>query len=158
LFDLLIAAQSWHWVDPRRGATKAAAVLRPAGRVGLFWNVASHQPEIQAAFDETYRRLGLEIDQHSIVLGRGSDDRFPRAADGLRDSGAFVSIERREYRWVKQYSKASWLDHLPTHSDHRTLPPDQLASLLEHIGAVIGERGATFPVTYRTVLVTAERA
>ena len=31
-FDAVIAAQSWHWVDPVDGAAKAARVLRPGGR------------------------------------------------------------------------------------------------------------------------------
>lgn len=156
-FDLVIAAQSWHWVDPIRGATRSAQVLRPDGRVGLFWNVARHEPVIQVAFDEQYRQLGLDIEGHSIVLGRGTDDRFPRAADGLRRAGMFERLEQREYQWSKEYTTASWLDHLPTHSDHATLPPDTLAALLENIGAVIDQHGGAFPVTYRTVLVTAVR-
>ncbi len=156
-FDLLIAAQSWHWVDPTRGAERAAAVLRSAGRIGLFWNVAHHQPDMQSALDDEYRRLGLDIDQHSVVLGRGSDDRFPRTLDGLRRAGAFVSIEQREFHWLKKYTARTWLDHLPTHSDHQTLPLDQLSELLANIGAAIDQRGGTLTVDYRTVLVTAVR-
>jgi len=37
-FDAVIAAQAWHWVDPVAGAAKAAAVLRPGGRLAVFWN------------------------------------------------------------------------------------------------------------------------
>ena len=37
-FDLVIAAQAWHWIHPQRGASKAAAVLRPGGRFAAFWN------------------------------------------------------------------------------------------------------------------------
>jgi len=151
-FDLLIAAQSWHWVDPTRGAERAATVLRPAGRIGLFWNVANHQPDMRSALDDEYRRLGLDIDQHSVVLGRGSDDRFPRALDGLRRAGAFASIEQREFHWVKEYTKATWLDHLPTHSDHQTLPLEQLSALLANLGEAIDQQGGTLTVDYRTVL------
>jgi len=156
-FDLLIAAQSWHWVDPTRGAEGAATVLRPAGRIGLFWNVANHQPDMRSALDDEYRRLGLDIDQHSVVLGRGSDDRFPRALDGLRRAGAFASIEQREFHWVKEYTKATWLDHLPTHSDHQTLPLEQLSALLANLGEAIDQQGGTLTVDYRTVLITAVR-
>jgi SAM-dependent methyltransferase len=154
-FDLLIAAQSWHWVDPTLGAAQAAAVLRPAGRIGLFWNVANHQPDMRSALDDQYRQLDLDIDQHSVVLGRGSGDRFPRAIDGLRRAGLFTSIEQREFHWVKEYSKAAWLDHLPTHSDHQTLPSDQLSSLLANIGGAIDQHGGALTVDYRTVLITA---
>src|SRR5689334_7216277 len=37
-FDVVVAGQTWHWVDPLAGATKAASVLRPGGRLALFWN------------------------------------------------------------------------------------------------------------------------
>src|SRR3954451_10056897 len=29
VFDRVVAAQAWHWVDPERGARPAAAALRP---------------------------------------------------------------------------------------------------------------------------------
>src|SRR6201995_3161016 len=32
-FDTVVAAQSWHWVDLVAGAAKAAAALRPGGRL-----------------------------------------------------------------------------------------------------------------------------
>jgi SAM-dependent methyltransferase len=157
-FDLVISAQAWHWVDPGAGALKVASVLRPSGRVGLFWNVARHEPSIQSAFDEQYRLLGLELDQHSVVLGRGGDDRFPLALEGLRRAGDFHDVERREYHWQKRYTTAAWTDHLPTHSDHASLPEDRLAALLERIGKVIDDGGGSFEVTYRTVLVTGVRS
>ncbi len=37
-FDAVIAGQAWHWVDPVAGAAKAAQVLRPVGRLAVFWN------------------------------------------------------------------------------------------------------------------------
>ena len=38
-FDAVVAGQTWHWVDPVAGAAKAAEVLRPGGRLAVFWNV-----------------------------------------------------------------------------------------------------------------------
>ena len=38
-FDAVVAAQTWHWIDPVAGAAKAFAVLRPGGLLALFWNV-----------------------------------------------------------------------------------------------------------------------
>ncbi|MER7004377.1 class I SAM-dependent methyltransferase [Dactylosporangium sp. NPDC000555] len=40
-FDALVAGQAWHWVNPVAGAAKTAAVLRPGGRLALFWNARS---------------------------------------------------------------------------------------------------------------------
>ena len=41
VFDLAICGQAWHWIDPVAGAQKAAGVLAPGGRLGLFWNFGS---------------------------------------------------------------------------------------------------------------------
>ncbi|MFG2003817.1 class I SAM-dependent methyltransferase [Spirillospora sp. NPDC048911] len=43
-FDAVIAGQSWHWVDPVAGAAKAAEVLRPGGRLAVFWNAGDPSP------------------------------------------------------------------------------------------------------------------
>jgi hypothetical protein len=57
MFDAVIAGQTWHWIDPVAGAVKAAQVLRPGGRLALFWNVGQSAPEIAAAFAEVYRSI-----------------------------------------------------------------------------------------------------
>ena len=38
VFDAVVAGQTWHWVDPVAGTAKAAQVLRPRGRLAVFWN------------------------------------------------------------------------------------------------------------------------
>jgi SAM-dependent methyltransferase len=45
-FDAVIAGQAWHWVDPVAGAAKAAQVLRPGGRLAVFWNMDQPPPEV----------------------------------------------------------------------------------------------------------------
>jgi SAM-dependent methyltransferase len=156
-FDLLLSGQAWHWVDPRVGAAKAAEVVVAGGRVGLFWNCGRHQAAIQTAFDAAYRRVGCEVDAHSVVLGHMGEDRFELASEGLEQSAKFGPVRRRSYGWDKVYSRAEWLDQLPTHSDHRTLPPAQLAELLDTIGRVIDSFGGSFSMHYDAVLLTAVR-
>ena len=56
-FDLIIAGQTWHWVDPVLGASKAADSLRPGGRIALFWNVMSYSPEFAEGIAAVYQRV-----------------------------------------------------------------------------------------------------
>jgi SAM-dependent methyltransferase len=157
LFDLLISGQAWHWVDPVAGAAKAAEALRAGGRIALFWNWASHQPDAQAALDDVYARLGPGVDARSILLGGPKDERFGTAGTGLSNSAAFEQIERHTYPWERRYTRDEWLDQLPTHSDHRTLPRERLDALTAGVGAVIDQLGGDLVVHYDTVLVTATR-
>src|SRR5512146_3155993 len=55
-FDTIVAGQAWHWVDPVAGAARAAAALRPGGRLAVFWNVFQPPAELGQAFAETYRQ------------------------------------------------------------------------------------------------------
>ena len=56
-FDAVVAGQAWHWVDPVAGAAKAAEVLRPGGRLAVFWNVFQPPPDLAEAFAAVYRRV-----------------------------------------------------------------------------------------------------
>src|SRR5580658_9712923 len=56
-FDAVIAGQAWHWVDMTAGAAKAAAVLRPGGRLAVFWNAFDPPAELREAFGAVYQRV-----------------------------------------------------------------------------------------------------
>jgi SAM-dependent methyltransferase len=80
-FDLLTAAQSWHWVHPVDGPAKAAAVLRSGGRFAAFWNSYSHSPAARAALTAAYERHAPHLVAWSVTLGTiKADD--PLANDG----------------------------------------------------------------------------
>ena len=56
-FDAVIAAQAWHWVEPVAGTAKAVAVLRPGGRLAVFWNAFDPPEDLREAFGEVFRRV-----------------------------------------------------------------------------------------------------
>jgi SAM-dependent methyltransferase len=58
-FDAVIAGQAWHWVNMTAGAAKAAAVLRPSGRLAVFWNAFDPPAELREAFGAVYQWRGL---------------------------------------------------------------------------------------------------
>ncbi|MGH2887549.1 MAG: class I SAM-dependent methyltransferase, partial [Solirubrobacteraceae bacterium] len=56
-FDAVVSGQSWHWIDPVAGATKASRALAADGRLAVFWNVGRPSPDVAEAFGEVYRRV-----------------------------------------------------------------------------------------------------
>jgi SAM-dependent methyltransferase len=157
-FDLVVSGQAWHWVDPELGAAKAATVLRSGGMLAAFWNSGRPPQSVAAAFDEIYARIAPGIDGHSVVLGHGTGDRFDVAVDGIDRTGLFEPVTRATYTWAKRYTREEWVDHLPTHSDHQTLPTSQLDQLLGAVGDAIDEQGGSFTMAYDTVVISASRA
>ena len=52
-FDVLVAASSWHWVDPSIGWRRAHDVLRPGGWMALLGNVVVRRPGEPEVYAET---------------------------------------------------------------------------------------------------------
>jgi SAM-dependent methyltransferase len=159
-FDAVVAGQAWHWVDPVAGAAKAAQVLRPVGRLAVFWNVDQPPPEVADAFAAVYQRMLPDSPFHlqptRQALG-GYRVLFARAADGIRRVGGFSDPEQWRFDWERSYTREEWLDQLPTSGALTRLPSDKLAEVLEGVGAAIDAMGGSFTMPSATVAVTAAR-
>ena len=142
-FDLIVSGQAWHWVDPVVGRAKADSLLREGGRFAAFWNASQHEPDVQQAFVEIYRRHVPELAEHASALGRIPSEWNVPSGDELRT-----------YDWSRTYTRDEWLDQLPTHSDHRLLGASTRDALLADIGAAIDGFGGTITVHYRTAVLT----
>lgn len=158
LFSLAICAQAWHWLEPGRTLAKLGSMLNPGGRVALFWNKGSHDLEFQVLLDRVYARHAPGLDSYSILLGLPIEDRINAARQSLSASSHFNVHEVVRYPWEKRYTRDEWLDHLPTHSDHRTLPESQRKALLDDIGNLIDASGGTVILHYTTWLLSATLA
>ncbi len=156
-FDLLTAGQSWHWVDPLRGAAKAATVLRPGGRIGLFWNQAHPDPSVRPALDAAYARHAPELNRQSVLLGRRDPSLYESCAASLRATSAFEDVSVVVFGHDVDYALDEWIDLSVTHSDHRTLAPDRLNGLLADLRTEIEGAGGRVPVHYEATLVTGVR-
>lgn len=156
-FDAVLAAQTWHWVDPVAGPVRAARVLRPGGRLAVFWNVFRPAPGIAEAFTAVYRRVVPDLPRnpwaHSPLEAYSSI--FDAVAAGIARTEAFDATEQWQVDWERRYSRDEWLDQVPTHGDSSQLSPDTLAELLAGIGAVIDAAGGSFAMGYAAVAVTA---
>ena len=154
-FDLLTSAQAWHWVDPLIGAQKSASVLRPGGRLALFWNHLHHEPQVLAALAPVYERVAPAIAANTMALGVLPDSERGRDTAALGATGRFGDIEARAYAWQRSFTRAEWLDYLRTCSDHAMLPEATLEALLDAVGAAIDGLGGAIAVPYSTILITA---
>ncbi|GAA2136074.1 class I SAM-dependent methyltransferase [Glycomyces algeriensis] len=160
VFDTVVAAQTWHWIDPVAGAVKAAEVLAANGRIALCWNVFQPPPAIAAMFSEVSR--GILPDSIPDVWKRPAMEGYGmlarRAEDGIRESGAFTEPEQWRFDWQRTYTTAGWLDQLPTSGGFARIPPDQVDRLLAKTGAAIDALGGAFVMEYSTMVVTAAKA
>jgi SAM-dependent methyltransferase len=159
-FDAVIAAQAWHWVDPIAGAAKAAAVLRPGGRLAVFWNAFGFPLPLREAFGTVYQRAvpGSPLGR---FFARPAVDAYltmgGTAASGMRSAGGFGQPEQWRFEWERPYTRDEWLDVVPTLGGQSQHPPAVLSELLAGLGAAIDAAGGSFMMAYTTVAVTASR-
>jgi SAM-dependent methyltransferase len=156
-FDLLTAGQAWHWVDPDLGAVKAGVVLRPGGRIGLFWNQANPDPSVRPLLEAAYARHAPELGRRSVLMGQRDPSLYESIAQSLRRSELFDRVELALFGHDVDYSSAVWVELAATHSDHHVLPPAQLAALLDEVRTEVDRTGARVPVHYEVTLVTGVR-
>jgi len=156
-FDLLTAGQAWHWVHPDRGTAKAAEVLRPTGRIGLFWNQANPHPSVRPVLEEVYARHAPEIGEHSVLMGQRDASLYQSAAESLRRTKEFDEVTVKLFGHDIIYSASEWVELAASHSDHHTLPDEQLTALLSDMRLRVDETGGHVPVHYEVTLVTGIR-
>ncbi|MCK9922006.1 class I SAM-dependent methyltransferase [Frankia sp. AgPm24] len=161
-FDVLVAASSWHWVDPSIGWRRAHEVLRPGGWMALLGHIVVRrlgEPEVYAETADLHERLspGNPDWGHPPL----EDDVRTTEGWGLaHDPGAmFGPTTVRWYPTVQWFDGAGFADLLRTHSIYRKLDHDVRETLLDAIAERIRTRmGDRAPRRYLTVLRAAQRA
>jgi len=160
-FDAVVAAQSWHWVDPVAGAVKAARVLRPAGRLAIFGHVYEPPAEVAAAFAAAYRRVVPDAPLPTPPARRPLDAYlagYAKVADAIRRTGCFTEPEQWRFDRERAYPRDRWLELLATTGGLTPLPREQAARILDAVGAAIDAMGGGFTMVFTTLATTAVRA
>ena len=139
-FDVVASAQAWHWVDQDIGPARAASALRQGGRLALISN-GYERGEVRDELSTVYREHAPQLIAKTFVLGRPALSLREAHAGPIEACGRLGPVEDRSFTWEHTYTRDEWLDQLPTHSDHRTLPSDVLRRLLAGIGDVIDANG-----------------
>ncbi len=152
-FDLVYAAQAWHWVRGDDRYARAASALRPGGTIALFWNKGREHDEAFASDNRAaYATYAPEMRSPAEPWTLDS------VGDELAACRMFGAIGLRTFTWTTSYSRDAWLALLATHSDHRMLPEGQRAQLLAAIGNAIDRHGGRIDIVYDTELFLARRS
>jgi SAM-dependent methyltransferase len=117
-FAMVLAATSWHWVDPAVRFQKAADVLEPSGYLAV-WGAGHVFPHGGDPFfeelQEIYDEIGEPLPPDS-VLPRPQG--LPDDRDEIESSGLFDVAAVRQYDWETVYDADGYIDLLNTFSGH----------------------------------------
>jgi SAM-dependent methyltransferase len=158
-YDLVYAANAWHWIDPATRYRRAWALLRPGGHLAL-WNAVHVFPaggdsffdEIQDVYDEIGE--GMPAGAARYQPGELPDDRGEIEASGL-----FEDVVIRQFDWEISYTADEYIRLLDTFSGHLAMDQWQRDRLYGAIRHRLGERrSGTLRRHWGAVLHVARRA
>jgi SAM-dependent methyltransferase len=156
-FDLLFAAQSWHWVDPDVRFAKAAAVLRPRGVLALMWHrIAWHDEPLRDELASLYREVVPDLyAQAPGFPGVTGTDHDADAAASVIASERFDDVEVHEHAWDATFTADGLIELLLTQSHHRLLAPDARGALFDALRVLVAKHGGEVVVPHATIAVLA---
>ncbi|MCX3062650.1 class I SAM-dependent methyltransferase [Streptomyces beihaiensis] len=143
-FDVLVAASSWHWVDPSVGWRRAHDVLRPGGWAALLGHVVVRRPGEPEVYAET-------ADLHERYSPENPDWGHPPLEDEVRacDAG-WGAVEDPEelfgptvVRWcptVQWLDGTAFADLLRSQSPYLRLDHDIREALLDAVAERVRTR------------------
>lgn len=153
--DGLYAAQSWHWIDPNRGATVAATTIQQGGRWMACWNV-DVPDEVRAACDEVYRRLAPALVRDRPDVHLKNHEFEDRISHGLEATACFEPIEKHSVSWLDRITPQRFDDRIDSHSANRLLA-DELRQRVREALIDALDTNTDLEIEYRTELLTARR-
>jgi probable F420-dependent oxidoreductase len=131
-FDLVVFAQSFHWVDPVPALTKVASILRPGGLLVLLANRIVPTAPTQQQLDE--------INADYLDVTATSDVNAENEVTGHIEQSGF-SIERRTCTEQLHYQGEDYLNLVFTYSNRLVLDPTAQAELRSRLARRIGTAG-----------------
>ncbi len=143
-FDLALAAQSLHWVDPAARYVKTARVAR---HLAILTNEkGALDPALRAEFDDAYARLhpGPQVARDRDDVGEARRT-WTSEIDG---SGLFGPVHVGLFPWEAAYTAREYVALIDTYSDHMTLDDERRLGLYEAISRAIDRRGGRIVVPY----------
>lgn len=151
-FDLVVAAQAWHWVDPHRGPAVAARALRRGGALCVWWNRPRELAgPVWDAVHDAYAEHAPALDDREQLR------HLPQQEDEVEPAPGFTPWSIRSYDWTAGYDADSYSGLVQTHSNHLLLPAPQRERLAQAIrDAITQVGGGQLTYHYRAVLLHAQ--
>ncbi|MEV4733803.1 class I SAM-dependent methyltransferase [Saccharopolyspora sp. NPDC049426] len=156
-FDLVVAATSFHWLDPAVRMVKAADALRSRGALALVstHHIAGGSDEFFAQVQQCYERFDPHIEPGQRLPVA---DEVPEDPAEFHRSARFSPPEFHRYEWEARYTTDQYLGLLMTYSGHRVMSSPARDRLLDCIGQRIdGDHGGVITKRYLTQLALAKR-
>jgi SAM-dependent methyltransferase len=139
IFDIVFAATSWHWLDPRLRYAKAAGLLKPAGVLAFTMGGHAFPPGFDTFFTEIqpcYEAIGWD----PLPSAPPNPEATSNLGDEIERSGYFDRVSIARHLWVEEFTADEYVAMMGTASDHRLLEPAKREWLFDQMRCLISAR------------------
>ncbi|MGE0664965.1 MAG: class I SAM-dependent methyltransferase [Sphingomonadales bacterium] len=116
--DLVIAAQAFHWFDPPAARREFGRILKPGGKVALFWNSRLLEgSDFLEGYEALLQQWGVD---YGAVAERYSDDNAMAGwfGDGFLRKAVFPNVQVLDFNGLVGRLSSSSYAPAPGHPDH----------------------------------------
>ena len=124
-YDVVVAAQSFHWFDHDRALPEVARVLKPGGHLSLVW----HQRDVRIPWVRKLARI------------LGPESPLEELTRPLADSDLFDDAEEQTFKHWHGLDRESIVDYTCSLSSVSTLPEAERERLLAEVMALYDDYG-----------------
>lgn len=134
-YDVVVAAQSFHWTDPATRWSRLGSLLGSGGIAFLFWNGwqldgTRHDAEaVRAVYTTHGEGLASDLDDHRSTAGWAEQE--------IEADPSLTLTESRAYRWAHALPVADYLGLLSTTSQYAVRSSDTRDRLFRHLSAAL---------------------
>ena len=147
LYDVIVSATAFHWVQPEARMDKTAQLLKPGGALAFLYNHYAEDPirlEVQAVYEAV-----LALPTHKVPV---LDDKHELIFKDMLQSQLFSDGMMVCFHNPVRYDTQAYLGMQSTHSYQNTLQPQQKEALMAGMREVIIRHGGIVEVGYETRL------
>lgn len=142
VFDLVVAATSWHWVDGIVGVPRVASLLRPRGGFAVWWTLFGDPDRPRTEF-----RSVLDLLYARFMPGEVDDGRPPKPLRTeewmaqLQAGGWFLRPDIELIRWTQRLTARSATALWATFPNVAQLPPADRNAFLTGVAKAAEDAG-----------------
>jgi len=140
-FDLVMFAQSFHWVDPDVALPKVRRLLTDRGHLALAWNRMFPVAPSRSDFAPIYRDY-MEPSSPLVTATPTAEGLDVARVDDVLENAGFT-VRKHTYQREAHYDRDEWLDLVFTYSNHLVLPAEKASELRDRLATHIGTAGVT---------------
>lgn len=156
-FAAILAATSWHWVDPKIGYPKAIAALEEQGYLILLWNnIPQPSYEVFQDLAKVYADLAPSLGKYEDQATQ--EKSLQKLGQQVMETGLFTNFVTTQLVSQVLYSIDDYLSLLSTLSPYIALEPNQREQLFSGLRAVLStNHGLEIETSYLSMLQIAQK-